>query len=328
MNFCINTDVLAKQLRSCVETEGMVGALPEKASEDRDGSRLAGSMVYYMNLASYAMGLPGIVEQYNALSRLLVMIAGENPQDFGEDRGDARRYPKVKVAEDMEVDEGLELDYAMFESIYWSDEGFEGCVAEKGSEVYYLTLALWYEVCMLRDKMKVSGMRYRSFQKEIESALRMGHRERMKNQRERSLYTLMHLPHFEVEASEEELLEILRGMKEVEWEYNRTRCVGFFDGEVSEEEWLSALKGASEGRPDVRRKIPWRAKYVCKSFVAQYLGGEYELAEKVFCLAGGIDIKGLSSTNIYRKGEICDMKEGKIAKIIREARKKRGEKSS
>lgn len=316
----MDTEVMEGQLEGC----GTNGIGLAAKSEQEEVSRLAGSMVYYMNLAGYALGLESIMERYNALCRLLVMIAGENPQEFGEDRGDARRYPKVRVLEDMEADEGLELDYAMFENIYWSEEGFEGCVTEKGSDVYLLTLALWYEVCMLRDKMKVSGMRYKSYGKEVATALRMGQREQMKGSREQNFYMLTHLPHFEVKASDEELLEILRGMKAVEWEYNRSKCVGFFDGDVSEEEWLSALKGAAEGRLDVRRKIPWRAKYVCKSFVAQYLEGNYELAEKVFCLAGGKDIKGLSSTNIYRKEVICDMKDGKIAKIIREARQKAG----
>ncbi|MBO4751123.1 MAG: hypothetical protein J5526_00025 [Bacteroidales bacterium] len=318
MKVCLDTEVLDGQLRSCETNEHRLGA----KSEQEETRRLAGSVVYYMNLADYALGQDGIVEQYNALCRLLAMIAQENPQDMSEDRGDARRYPRVRIVDGMTYEDGAELDFAMFESIYFSDENFEECTEEKGGDVYFLTLALWYEVCMLRDKMRVCGIRFRSFEKDIATALRKGHDERMKGSREKSFYTMTHLPHFEVESDESELLAILKGMKEVEWEYNKSKCIGFFDGEVSEEEWLSALKGVTDGRPEVRRKIPWRAKYVCKSFVSQYLGGNYELAEKVFCLSGGKDIKGLSSTNIYRKGEICDLKEGKIARIIREAKQK------
>ena len=90
-------------------------------------------------------------------------------------------------------------------------------------------------------------------------------------------------------------------------------------GEVSDEEWLSVLKGPAYGRQAPARKIAWRAKYMCKSFVAQYLGSDYMTAEKVFCLSGGKEIKDLKFTNISKNSDVCDEQTGKIAVVIRKA---------
>ena len=87
----------------------------------------------------------------------------------------------------------------------------------------------------------------------------------------------------------------------------------------TEEEWLAALRGPRDDSELKRKKIAWEAKYVCKSFVAQYLDGDYELAEHVFCLAGGKELKKLCDTNISKNKEMCDESTGKIAQIIRAA---------
>jgi hypothetical protein len=94
---------------------------------------------------------------------------------------------------------------------------------------------------------------------------------------------------------------------------------GVFVGEVSEEEWLAALKGPEYARVPLTRRIPWKAKYLVKSFVMQYPGSECELAEKVFCLAGGKELKKLCDTNISKNKEMCDEQTGKIAIVIRKA---------
>ena len=130
------------------------------------------------------------------------------------------------------------------------------------------------------------------------------------------------LPHFRVQRSDDELLAILKGLKEVEWRNRNSRRVGVFAGEVTEEEWLAAMRGPRDDSELKREKIAWEAKYVCKSFVAQYLDGNYELAERVFCLAGGKELKKLCDTNISKNKEMCDEVTGKIAQIIRAAMRK------
>ncbi len=125
-------------------------------------------------------------------------------------------------------------------------------------------------------------------------------------------------PHFNLRRPDRELLAVLHGLKHLQWTLRKVRQEGVFDGDVGEEEWLYALKGPGYGSPTARQ-IPWRAKYLCKSFVAQYLSADYSTAEQVFCLAGGKPITALINTNISKNKELCDEQTGKIAAIIRTA---------
>ena len=122
-----------------------------------------------------------------------------------------------------------------------------------------------------------------------------------------------------MKRDDREVLAVLQGLKHLEWEYRKVRQVGVFEDEVSDEEWLAVLKGPAYGWPAPTRKIAWRAKYMCKSFVAQYLGSDYTTAEKVFCLSGEKEIKDLKFTNISKNSDICDEQTGKIAVVIRKA---------
>lgn len=134
-----------------------------------------------------------------------------------------------------------------------------------------------------------------------------------------ALLPVGNLPHFRLRRDEREVLTVLHGLKHLEWRLRKVRQEGVFDGEVTEDEWLAALKGPEYARTPLTRRIPWKAKYLVKSFVMQYLGGEYELAEKVFCLADGKEITGLRNTNISKNKEMCDEQTGKIATVIRKA---------
>ena len=142
------------------------------------------------------------------------------------------------------------------------------------------------------------------------------------DQRREVLATFYHTddyPHFHMQRDDREVLAVLHGLKHLEWEYRKVRQVGVFDGEVSDKEWLAVLKGPAYSQQAPTRKIAWRAKYMCKSFVAQYLGSDYTTAEKVFCLSGGKEIKDLKFTNISKNSDICDEQTGKIAALIRKA---------
>ncbi len=136
------------------------------------------------------------------------------------------------------------------------------------------------------------------------------------------------LPHFNLKASETLLLAILDGLKNAEWKYNRVKQKGFFVGNVTEDEWVYIFNGPTHGRKAATRKITWKAKYACASFVIQFLDSKYETAEKVFNLKFGnkiIDINNLETTKIDRNSDICDEQTGIIAKIIREAMRKTAE---
>ncbi len=146
--------------------------------------------------------------------------------------------------------------------------------------------------------------------------------QKLVDQRREVLTTFYHtsdFPHFHVERDDREVLAVLHGLKHLEWEYRKVRQVGVFEGEVSDEEWLAVLKGPAYSQLAPTRKIAWRAKYICKSFVAQYLGSDYTTAERVFCLSGGKEIKDLKFTNISKNSDVCDEQTGKIAVVIRKA---------
>lgn len=125
--------------------------------------------------------------------------------------------------------------------------------------------------------------------------------------------------HFAIGNSDKEVLEVLKGLKSAEWRNRRKKVVGFVEDDVTAEEWLSALKGPTKDRPAAERKIPFKAVFICKAFVAQYLEGDYELAERVFCGPGGMELKKLRYINMGRNEDICDEKTGQMAKIIRKA---------
>lgn len=136
------------------------------------------------------------------------------------------------------------------------------------------------------------------------------------------------LPHFNLKASETLLLAILDGLKNAEWKYNRVKQKGLIVDNVTEDEWIYVFNGPTRGRKVATRKITWKAKYACASFVKQFLDSGYETAEKVFNLKDGnliIELKNLKNTKIDRNPEICDEHTGEIVKIIREAMRKDAE---
>lgn len=302
--------------------------MKDNIKEERDAieKELRESVWHYMELAGFALGQPTLLAQHDALCRLLVFIAEEHPCELAKNPGDVRLFPKVKILDPKDLCYGdeVELEYGVFEGMFDSEDDYKECTGIDGGHIYFLSLALWYEVCMRRDKMRVSGTKFKKFQKEINEAVEQALEREQKMLEARNTanpgrLASGQLAHFSVEKSDAEVLAIAKGFREVEWKCNRVKTIGFFEGEVTDEEWLSALKGPTDTREGARRKIPLKTKYICRSFVAQYLDGNYTLAEKVFCLKDGKEIKNLNNTNISKNKDVCDPIEGKIAKIIREA---------
>lgn len=283
------------------------------------------SVTYYMQLTDYAMGENDMLERHDELCRLQVKIAGEYPESIALNLDNVMKFPKVKVLDPEAPNYGktVTLKFKVFVKMHEDGVDYEASTGLKGDEVFFLSLALWYEVCCLRDKLKLKGITYHNFEKEVNIAKREAlirkQQEALLMERQRRENDIELLPHFRVQRCDDELLAILKGMKEVEWRNRNSRRTGVFADEVTEEEWLAALRGPRDDSELKRKKIAWEAKYVCKSFVAQYLDGDYELAEHVFCLAGGKELKKLCDTNISKNKEMCDESTGKIAQIIRAA---------
>ena len=284
---------------------------------------------YYMQLYDYIMKeKPTLQEMHDELCRLLVKIAGEYPESIAPNRDNVLAFPKVKVLNPEAPNYGktVNLKFEVFVKMYDGNVDYEASTGMKGDDVYFLSLALWYEVSRVRDKLKLKGMKFHRYEKDVNAAILEARtrkaQEALLQEQQRRESEIALLPHFRVQRSDEELLAILKGLKEVEWRNRNSRRVGVFAGEVTEEEWLAAMRGPRDDSELKRKKIAWEAKYVCKSFVAQYLDGNYELAERVFCLAGGKEIKKLCDTNISKNKEMCDEVTGKIAQIIRAAMRK------
>ena len=278
---------------------------------------------YYILLAKYALGRSSPREQHDSLCRLLVMIAGDWPNEVASNPGAVRKFPKVKVLhpDDPSYGDLVEPTFNLFVGMFYDNDDFTACTGLKGTQVFFLTLSLWYEVCQRRNLMRLDGVKHKLFEREVEEAQQAARNRAEQEAAAREYGRTFGRPHFSVDASDEELLLILQGFKEAEWHYNRVKTVGFFEGDVSNAEWLAAMKGPSDERPPLYRKIPLRSKYICRSFTIQYLDSDYDLAEQVFCRPGGKDIKNLKNTNIYKNAEICDLQTGLIAQIIRSARK-------
>ena len=283
------------------------------------------SVKYYMQLMDYAMKEPRLLERHNGVCRLLVKIARDFPESMAENRGEVLKFPQVSLPTDTAPHgcKELYLGFEVFVSMFSASLDFQACSGEKGDVIFFLTLALWYEVCCMRDRLELYEIRYHRYEKEVNNAILQA-RERIRQElqlreRQRQQGAITLLPHFNVQRSDEELLAILKGLKEVVWRNRNRKRVGVFASEVSEAEWLAAMRGPREEDEFKRKKIAWDAKYVCKAFVIQYLDSQYELAEQVFCLADGKELKCLHDTNISKNKEMCDESTGKIAHILRSA---------
>lgn len=290
--------------------------------------RMHKSVTYYMQLVDYVMEENNMLERHDELCRLLVTIAGDYPESMAENRGKVLKFPQVRALEEEKPYSGEEVDmeFEVFVSMFSFEVDYEASTGLKGDDVFFLTLSLWFEVCRLRDKLKLKGVKFHRYEKEVNAAIvearERKEQEALLQEQQRQESEIALLPHFRVQRSDEELLALLKGLKELEWRNRNSRRVGVFAGEVTEEEWLAAMRGPRDDSELKRKKIAWEAKYVCKSFVAQYLDGNYALAERVFCLAGGKELKKLCDTNISKNKEMCDEVTGKIAQIIRAAMRK------
>lgn len=287
--------------------------------------RMHEHVTHYMYLADIAMDEQAtLLEKHDGLCRVVMSIAEDYPDSIAPNPGKVLAFPKVITDPVFELEE--EFHFEVFVNMFFSNIDYEERLGMKGDVVFFLTLSLWYEVAKLREKLKIKGIGFNRFEKELRTTIDQARVRReqeemlLKSQQREKLLEL--LPHFNLQKSDEELLAILKGLKEVEWRNRNSRRVGVFAGEVTEEEWLATMRGPREDSQVARRRIPWEAKYVCKSFVVQYLDSNFELAEKVFCLEGGKELSGLKNTNISKNKEMCDEATGKIAKLLRAAMRK------
>ena len=194
---------------------------------------------YYMQLYDYIMKeKPPLQELHDELCRLLVKIAGEYPESIAPNRDNVLAFPKVKVLnpEAPNCGKSVNLKFEVFVTMYKGDVDYEVSTGMKGDDVYFLTLALWYEVSRVRDKLKLKGITYHSYEKEVtiakrEAMIRKQQEALLKERREvpRELP-----PHFDLEPRPGvSLPAVLQGLKKEGW----------VDNGVREVDWIYRLTG-------------------------------------------------------------------------------------
>ena len=132
------------------------------------------SVTYYMQLTDYAMEENNLLGRHDELCRLQVKIAGEYPESIALNLDNVMKFPRVKVLDPEAPNYGkmAALGFEVFVSMRKCGFDYEASTGLKGDEVFFLSLALWYEVCCLRDKLKLKGITYHNFKKEVNTALR------------------------------------------------------------------------------------------------------------------------------------------------------------
>lgn len=194
---------------------------------------------YYMQLYDYIIKeKPTLQELHDELCRLLVKIAGEYPESFAPNKDNVLAFPKVKVLNPEAPNYGktVNLKFEVFVTMYKGDVDYEACIGLKGDDVFFLSLALWYEVCRVRDKLKLKGITYHNFEKEVtvakrEALIRKQQEALLKERREEARDLP---PHFTMASPQGvSLRTLLVGLKNEGWLDERTR----------EEDWLYRLTG-------------------------------------------------------------------------------------
>lgn len=196
------------------------------------------SVTYYMQLADYAIKENNMLERHDELCRLLVKIAGEYPESIALNRDNVLKFPQVQVPDKEGPFGGEEMDmkFEVFVTMRNNGVDYEASTGLKGDEVFFISLTLWYEVCRLRDKLKLKGITYHNFEKEVNIAKREA---LIRKQQEALLKEHMEeardLPaHFTMPVPQGvSLPTLLAGLKSEAWLDERTR----------EEDWLYRLTG-------------------------------------------------------------------------------------
>ena len=196
------------------------------------------SVTYYMQLADYAIKENNMLERHDELCRLLVKIAGEYPESIALNRDNVLKFPQVRVPDKEGPFGGEEMDmkFEVFVTMRNNGVDYEASTGLKGDEVFFISLTLWYEVCRLRDKLKLKGITYHNFEKEVNIAKREALvrkqqeallKERWEEARDLPAHFTMPVP------QGVSLPTLLAGLKSEGWLDERTR----------EEDWLYRLTG-------------------------------------------------------------------------------------
>ena len=192
------------------------------------------SVTYYMQLTDYIMQEPALLNRHDKLCRLIITIAEDYPDSIAENRGKVLRFPKVMAGPTFGGKQ--EPEFEVFVTMFSNNVNYETSTGVIGDDVFFLTLSLWYEICRLRDLLRIDGIKFHRFEKELKAAIEQA---RTRKQQEEKLMGVPEVPHelpphFDLEPRAGlSLPEVLLGLKKAGW----------VDNAVREVDWIYRLTG-------------------------------------------------------------------------------------
>ncbi len=192
------------------------------------------SVTYYMQLTDYIMEEPSLLNRHDKLCRLIITIAEDYPDSIAENRGKVLRFPKM-IADPM-FGEKMELEFEVFVTMFSHNVDYEASTGMKGDDVFFLTLSLWYEICRLRDLLRIDGIKFQRFEKEVKSAIELARARKAQEEKLKEMPEVPRKlpPHFDLEPRPGvSLPAVLQGLKKEGWT----------DDGVREVDWIYRLTG-------------------------------------------------------------------------------------
>ena len=200
----------------------------EYPSPAPDPLAMQDSVTYYMQLTDYIMKEPSLLNRHDKLCRLIITIAEDYPDSIAENRGKVLRFPKV--THNTLFAEKKELEFETFVTIFSYRADYEACTGVKGDDIFFLTLSLWYEICRLRDLLRIDGIKFLHFDKELKATIEQA---RARKAQEEKLMEMREAPrelppHFDlVPRPGMSLPLLLQGLQKEGWTDQAVREVDF-----------------------------------------------------------------------------------------------------
>lgn len=195
--------------------------------------RMREHVEHYMYLKDNVMQQPvSMLEHHDDLCRLVLTIADDYPDSIAPNPGKVLDFPKVVT----DSDKKSFFDFEAFVRLFSRNIPYHEQLPMKGDHVFFLTLSLWYEVAKLREMLKIKGVKFSRFDKELLLTQKLA-RERLRQE----ALLLEHrnasrdLPaHFSLSVPPNvSLPDILQALKDEGWLDPRTR----------DEDWIFRLTG-------------------------------------------------------------------------------------
>lgn len=253
------------------------------------------SVVYYMQLADYMMEESRMLELHDELCRLLVKIAEEYPDSIAENRGNVLAFPQVRAPEryDEGSEDEVDMEYEVFVGMFSFGVDYEASTGLKGDDVFFLTLSLWYEVCKLRDLLRLKGITFHRYERDVRAAVEQARGRRQQEEKVmESIEEARDLPvHFSLAVPQGvSLCEVLEVLKAERW----------VDAKTREEDWVYRLTGQlpPNGYPS-QEPILFRSLNQCRYIVKRLIFKDCDVPKEAW--------KKVTQVFTVKKGDMANV---------------------